>query len=98
MAPPLTIKFSAFPSGSAIGGSDSLVGLQSGADVKWTFSQLATFIGTQTTALTVGGTTIASGTNGRILFDNSGILGEKAVSGSGNVALTTGPTFITPDL
>jgi hypothetical protein len=48
--------------------------------------------------LTVGTTTITSGTTTRVLFDNAGVLGEYAISGSGNVAMTTSPTFTTPAL
>lgn len=48
--------------------------------------------------LTVGTTTIASGTNTKVLFNNSGILGEYTISGSGNVAMTTSPVFTTPDI
>jgi len=48
--------------------------------------------------LTVGTSTITSGTNTRVLYNNSGILGEYTVSGSGNVAMTTSPTFTTPIL
>lgn len=51
-----------------------------------------------TVPLTVGSTTIASGTNTRVLFDNSGVLGEYVISGTGNVAMTTSPTFTTPAL
>jgi hypothetical protein len=43
------------------------------------------------TGVTVGSTTISSGTNGRILFENSGVLGEKAVTGTGDVVLKEGP-------
>lgn len=48
--------------------------------------------------LTVGTSTITSGTNTRVLYNNSGTLGEYTVSGSGNVAMTTSPTFTTPNL
>jgi len=48
--------------------------------------------------LTIGTTTITSGTNTRVLYNNSGVLGEYTVSGSGNVAMTTSPTFTTPIL
>lgn len=44
--------------------------------------------------LTVGTTTITSGTNTRILFNNSGILGEYTISGTGDVAMTNSPTFV----
>lgn len=48
--------------------------------------------------LTVGTTTITSGTSGYILYDNAGSLGEKAVTGTGDVVLATSPTLITPAL
>lgn len=49
-----------------------------------------------TVPLTVGSTTIASGTNTRILYDNSGVLGEYTITGSGTVvAMQTAPTFVT---
>ena len=45
-------------------------------------------------ALTVGTTTITSGTTTRILYDNAGVLGEYTISGSGTVvAMATAPTF-----
>jgi hypothetical protein len=43
--------------------------------------------------LTVGTTSITSGTNGYIEYNNSGILGEKATTGTGNVVLSASPTF-----
>lgn len=49
-------------------------------------------------SLTIGSTTINSGTNGRILYDNSGVIGELATIGSGNVVLATSPTLVTPAL
>lgn len=48
--------------------------------------------------LTVGTTTIASGTSTNIFYNNAGILGEYTISGTGNVAMTTSPTFVTPVL
>lgn len=48
--------------------------------------------------LTVGTTTIGGGTTGRVLYDNAGVLGEYAISGTGSVAMTTSPTFVTPVL
>lgn len=48
--------------------------------------------------LTVGTTAIASGTSTRVLYDNAGTLGEYAISGTGNVAMTTSPVFTTPNL
>jgi hypothetical protein len=48
--------------------------------------------------LTTGTTTIASGTDTRVLYNNAGTLGEYTISGSGNVAMTTSPTFTTPNI
>lgn len=49
-------------------------------------------------SLVVGSTTISSGTNTDIEFNNSGVLGEKAVTGSGSVVEGTSPTIATPAL
>lgn len=48
--------------------------------------------------ITIGTTTITSGTNTKVLYNNSGVVGEYTVSGSGNVAMTTSPVFTTPNL
>lgn len=48
--------------------------------------------------LTIGTTTITSGTTTRVLFDNAGVLGEYTISGTGNVAMTTSPVFTTPNI
>ena len=48
--------------------------------------------------ITVGTTIIAGGTSGRVLYDNAGIVGELATTGSGSVVLATSPTFVTPAL
>src|SRR5690242_3831329 len=49
--------------------------------------------------LTVGTSTITGGSNGRILFDNSGVLGELTVTGTaGSVVLSNSPTLVTPVL
>lgn len=50
------------------------------------------------TGITVGSTTVGSGTTTRVLFDNAGTLGEYVISGTGNVAMTTSPSFTTPAL
>ena len=48
--------------------------------------------------VTIGTTTITSGTSWRILYDNAWVVGELATNGTGNVSLTTSPTFVTPIL
>lgn len=53
---------------------------------------------TSGSGLTVGTTTITSGTDTRVLYDNAGVLGEYTISGTGNVAMTTNPSFTTPAL
>ncbi len=50
------------------------------------------------TTLTIGTTAITNGSNGDVEYNNNGVLGELPTSGSGNVALTTSPTFVTPAL
>lgn len=49
-------------------------------------------------SLGVGSTVITDGTTTRVLYDNAGVLGEYTISGSGSVAMTTSPTFVTPAL
>lgn len=61
-------------------------------------SDAQTQLNTKLSTLTVGSTTITSGTTTRVLYDNAGVLGEYTVSGSGNVAMTTSPVFTTPNL
>lgn len=49
--------------------------------------------------LTIGSTTITGGANTRILYDNSGVLGEYTITGTGTVvAMQTSPVFVTPTL
>jgi len=48
--------------------------------------------------LTVGTSTITSGTDTRVLFDNAGVLGEYVISGTGSVAMTNSPVFTTPNI
>ncbi len=70
------------------GGTDgSTVAFGTGGTVLYTASVIP---------LTVGTTTIASGTTTRILYDNAGVLGEYTLTGSGTVvAMATAPTFVT---
>ena len=51
-----------------------------------------------TAGLTVGTTTITSGTSGYVLYNNAGVLGNLANTGSGNNVLATSPTLVTPVL
>ena len=46
--------------------------------------------------ITIGTTTITSGTSGRVLYDSAGVVGELATTGSGSVVLATAPTLTGP--
>jgi len=58
-----------------------------------------TFIGPGGVPFTAGGslsinsTSITGGTSGRVLFNNAGTVGEKTVTGTGNVVLSASPTL-----
>lgn len=54
--------------------------------------------GAPTASLVVGSSAVSSGTTTRVLFDNAGVLGEYAISGTGSVAMTTSPALTTPDI
>ena len=43
--------------------------------------------------LTIGTTTITSGTNTKVLYNNAGVVGEYTITGTGNVAMSASPTF-----
>ena len=43
--------------------------------------------------LTINTSTITGGTSGRVLFNNAGTVGEKAVTGTGSVVLSASPTI-----
>ena len=48
--------------------------------------------------ITVATTTITGGTSTRVMYNNAGVVGEYAISGTGSVAMTNSPTFVTPAL
>ena len=74
-------------------------GPATGADATPTFRALvAADIPAESLQLTVGGTTVTSGTNGRILYDNNGTLAQYALSGTGSVVMTSGATLGSPTL
>lgn len=49
-------------------------------------------------SLTVGVTNVANGSSGNVLFNNAGKLGEYTISGTGGVAMTNSPAFVTPNI
>mgnify|MGYP007100058870 CR=1 FL=1 len=51
---------------------------------------------TYLSTITIGSTTITSGTTTRILYNNAGVVGEYTLTGSGTVVvMATAPTFVT---
>jgi hypothetical protein len=50
------------------------------------------------TNLSVGTSLVQGGTNGYVLYNNSGVVGNLATTGSGSVVLGTSPTIATPTL
>lgn len=71
-------------------GSSGKVLTSDGTDVSWQ---------PPSTGITIGTTTIASGSSGRVLYDNAGVVGEMTTTGSGTVlALATSPVLVTPTL
>lgn len=50
------------------------------------------------TDIIIGTTVVSGGTTGRVLYDNGGVAGEYAISGTGSVAMTNSPSFTTPAL
>jgi len=77
-----------------------LAGPTSGSAAAPTFRALvAADIPAAAISLTIGTTPISSGTSGRVLYDNAGVLGEYTISGTGTVvAMATSPVFTTPTL
>ncbi len=92
-------------SGTTLARTTILASNNSGSAVNWsagTKSIWLTFPATAAAAasgqVTVGTTPISGGTTNRILYDNAGVVGEKSMTGSGNVVLATSPTLVTPVL
>lgn len=54
--------------------------------------------GTVAGGVDVGSTLVGGGTTARVLYDNAGVLGEYAVSGTGSVCMTTSCSMTTPAL
>jgi len=53
----------------------------------------STMVAVFTGGITIGTTGIIGGTSGRVLYDNAGVVGEYAISGTGDVAMTGDPVF-----
>ena len=101
-APKLTAWFTANPTkvlqdGEIVYCSDGAnIGKYVIGDNSTQLSSLVFYGGISSSGLTIGTTTITSGTNTRILYNNSGVVGEYTLTGSGTVvAMATSPTFVT---
>lgn len=79
-----------------LNGANSAVTEQGNTLVRVTSNGTADFANVPSaggSGLTIGTTTITSGTTGRSLYDNGGVVGERTVTGSGNDVLATAPTI-----
>jgi hypothetical protein len=81
----------------AMSGAFSFTGNLTGA-TNVTFPTSGTLLTSGTLGVTIGSTAISGGTNGDIEYNNSGVFGEKTVTGSGNAVLAVSPILITPNL
>ena len=72
--------------------------IANGHCLSWSALGLVDSGGACVSGLIIGTTTITGGSNGSIETNNSGVLGETATTGSGNVVLATSPTLVTPAL
>lgn len=97
----LTSQLPIFQTDGTPNGSQTLLNLKAGTNITLTDNgsgQITIDAAGGASGITIGTTTITSGTNTRILYNNAGIVGEYVISGSGNVAMTTSPVFTTPNI
>lgn len=96
------VATTAFVNGTALTlASGTIAVTQSGSDSSTkvaTTAQVQSAIALIPSGLTVGTTTISGGSSGSIEYNNAGVLGELATTGSGNVVRATSPTLVTPAL
>lgn len=81
--------------GPCIVGSTTVLGCfkVDGTTISVNGSGVISSLGGAATSIVIGTTTVGGGTTGRVLFDNAGVLGEKAVTGTGSVVLAAAPTI-----
>lgn len=88
-------------SAGVAGDVDSILPTQTGNNGKFltTDGTNSSWASVSAGGITIGTTTITSGTDTRILYDNAGVVGEYTLSGSGTVvAMQTSPQLVTPDI
>lgn len=85
------------PVAVSVDGTEYIPLVQGGVTRRATTALVGT-LGATASGITVGVSSVTGGSAGAVLYDNSGTLGAYSISGTGNVALTTSPTFVTPNL
>ncbi len=93
-----TIKITDLANAGVLDGTERVPIVMAGATKQATTQQIANLASVPAATLRVGSTVISNGTDTRILYDNNGVLGEYALSGTGSVAMTNSPSFTTPAL
>ena len=93
-----TIKVTELANAGVLDGTERVPLVMGGVTKQATTLQIAQLASGASAAIAVGITPVTSGTNGYVLYDNAGEVGEYAVSGSGSVAMTISPTLVTPAL
>lgn len=83
------VAISALPAASALTGTESVPIVQSATTKKANANAFGPTIGT---------TPIISGANTKVLFDNSAVVGEYTISGTGNVCMTSNCVMTTPNI
>lgn len=94
----LTLTNRLGPAYVAIGTSAALGIVQCDGTTITCTAGVITAVGAVSSSIGVGTTTISSGTTTRVLFDNAGVLGEYAISGTGSVCMTTSCAMTTPNI
>lgn len=91
----MTVKWSAFPSGTTISGADVVVGLQSASNVQWLFSDVATYI---TGALSASGSgSFVKATSATLVTPTLGVASATSLNKVTITAPATGSTLVIAD-